>query len=137
MRGVKVRLQKQLFMHFLLMMAKIMVGALIFLVSISEAYINRLRPYGVLIYMEYSRRAMGGVHPIALRLTDLPDLFSCISDVPSRAVPNIRNYRVITSVPLPIKTTSAGLIANRPTVTTPVILLIICSSLIGSIILKL
>ena len=137
MRGVKVRLQKQLFMHFLLMMAKIMVGPLIFLVSLSEAYINRLRPYGVLIDMEYSRRAMGGVHPIALRLTDLPDLYSCISDVPSRAVPNIRNYRVITSVPLPIKTTSAGLIANRPTVTTPVILLIICSSLIGSIILKL
>ena len=58
MRSVKVRLQKQFFMHFLLMMAKIMVGLLIFLVSLSEAYVNRLRPCGVLIYMEYSRRVV-------------------------------------------------------------------------------
>jgi len=61
-------------MHFLLMMAKIMVGLLIFLVSLSEAYVNRLRPCGVLIYMEYSRKAMGGGHPIALRLRDLHQL---------------------------------------------------------------
>ena len=136
MRGVKVRLQKQLFIHFLLMIAKIMVGSLIFLVSLSEAYVSRLRSYGALIYMEYSRRAMGGAIPLPYDLRTYISYY-LYNGRSKRAAPNTRNYRVITSVPLPIKTTSAGLIANRPTVTTPVILLIICSSLIGSIILKL
>jgi len=40
MRGVKVRLQKQLVLHFLLMMARIMVEWWIFLVSLSKAYMS-------------------------------------------------------------------------------------------------
>ena len=42
MRSVKVRLQKQLFMHFLLMMTRIMVGLWFFLLSLSKSYMNML-----------------------------------------------------------------------------------------------